>query len=204
MVFEVLIHQLEDEDEDVRQNAAWIVGQLCVKDAVPTLVRMLAEDARPLSRHTAAVALGRIRDPGTVPHLERALKEDAESLVRAGSAIGLGLMRDSSALPALKAAAELTENTPLRDHLSEAIRLIGSVQQKHRSALEKKIEKSKRDVAERPDDGAAHNNLGVAYYHNRQYDLAIQHCDRAKSLGAGVGWLEERLKTLRKPAGGKP
>ncbi len=48
-----------------------------------------------------------------------------------------------------------------------------------------------------------HNNLGVAYYHNRQYDLAIQHCDRAKALGAGVGWLEERLKTLRKPAGGK-
>ncbi|MBI3893345.1 MAG: HEAT repeat domain-containing protein [Candidatus Wallbacteria bacterium] len=204
MPFEVLIRQLDDEDEDVRQNAAWIVGQLCVKDAAPILLKMLAADPEPLGRHVAAVALGRIRDPATLAELERVLKEDAEPLARIGCAIGLGLMRDSAALPALKAAAEAPENHPLRDHISEAIRLIGSVQHKHRSALEKKIEKSKREVAENPDDGAAHNNLGVAYYHNRQYELAIQHCDRAKSLGAGVAWLEERLKPQRKPAGNKP
>ncbi len=37
-----------------------------------------------------------------------------------------------------------------------------------------------------PNLGVVHNNLAVAYYYNKDYDLAIQHCDKAIKLGHAV------------------
>jgi tetratricopeptide (TPR) repeat protein len=34
-----------------------------------------------------------------------------------------------------------------------------------------------------PDYAKAHYNLAVAYYLNKQYELAIEHCDKAVDLG---------------------
>ncbi|MFH1519966.1 MAG: tetratricopeptide repeat protein [Candidatus Omnitrophota bacterium] len=37
-----------------------------------------------------------------------------------------------------------------------------------------------------PDSAAVHNGLAVAHYHEKQYDLALKHCDRAIRLGYKV------------------
>jgi tetratricopeptide (TPR) repeat protein len=50
----------------------------------------------------------------------------------------------------------------------------------------KAIENYRRAIELNPDDAAAHNNLAVAYYYRREYNLAIRHCDRAMELGAKV------------------
>ncbi len=56
----------------------------------------------------------------------------------------------------------------------------------------------KHAVALKPDYAEAHNNLAVAYYLEGQYELAIQHCDKAIELGLKVHpeFLEE-LKAFR-------
>jgi tetratricopeptide (TPR) repeat protein len=201
MPFEVLLQQLDDADEDVRENAAWILGQLCVKDAVPALVQTLNSTGSPDLRRTAAVALGRMRDPRISPDLVQWLEHDPDRMVRAGCIIGLAMLKDPTTIPSLRHVMDAEQDPLLRTCLAEAIKTVSSVQHKHRSALEKKIEKCRRDVGEHPDSGPAHNNLAVAYYHYRQYDLAIQHCDRAKTLGTGVAWLEDRLREYRKHQG---
>jgi Tfp pilus assembly protein PilF len=50
-----------------------------------------------------------------------------------------------------------------------------------------------------PNLGVAHNNLAVAYYFEKQYDLAVKHCDKALNLGYKVTpKLLELLKPYRK------
>ncbi len=48
------------------------------------------------------------------------------------------------------------------------------------------LEFFKKAVQLNPNLGAAHNNLAAAYYYNKDYDLAIRHCDRAIQLGYKV------------------
>ena len=45
----------------------------------------------------------------------------------------------------------------------------------------------------------AYNNLAVAYYYARQYDLAVVYCDKARAVGYPVkpGFLDS-LKPYRK------
>jgi len=37
-----------------------------------------------------------------------------------------------------------------------------------------------------PQSALVHNNLAVAYYYNKQYDLALRCCDKASALGYKV------------------
>ncbi len=37
-----------------------------------------------------------------------------------------------------------------------------------------------------PNYAKIHNNLAIAYYHKGRYDLAIEHCDKAASLGLEI------------------
>jgi len=47
-----------------------------------------------------------------------------------------------------------------------------------------------------PNFAVAHNNLAIAYIENGQYDLAVEHCDKALKLGYDVS--PEILKELEK------
>jgi tetratricopeptide (TPR) repeat protein len=54
-------------------------------------------------------------------------------------------------------------------------------------------------VSVNPRIALAHNNLGVAYYYNKNYKLAVLHCDEAIRLGYVVKpFFLERLKPYRK------
>ena len=56
-----------------------------------------------------------------------------------------------------------------------------------------------RALATDPKLAVAHNNIAVAYYYQKQYALAIRHCDKAIELGYQVPpKLLELLKPFRK------
>ncbi len=49
-----------------------------------------------------------------------------------------------------------------------------------------------------PNDAEAHDNLAGTYYHKGEFELAIQHCDKAKELGREIHPdLAERLRPYR-------
>jgi len=57
----------------------------------------------------------------------------------------------------------------------------------------------KKAIKLNPKDGEVHNNIASAYYYEKQYDLAIRHCDMAVELGYKVSpRLLELLKPYRK------
>jgi tetratricopeptide (TPR) repeat protein len=49
--------------------------------------------------------------------------------------------------------------------------------------LDEAIAEYKQALAIDPDYGAAHYNLSLVYYMNKQYELAVKHCDAAVELG---------------------
>jgi HEAT repeat protein len=78
---------LEDDDEDVRADAAWTAGRLRLAAAAPTLLGWLASEDDDV-RATAARALGAIDDDAITDALVRALG-DARASVRMAAIDGL-------------------------------------------------------------------------------------------------------------------
>jgi len=64
------------------------------------------------------------------------------------------------------------------NNLGSAYRNIGKIEQA--------LEAYKKAIEIKPDYAAAHNNISMAYFQARQYELAVYHCDKAKSLGYAV------------------
>lgn len=56
----------------------------------------------------------------------------------------------------------------------------------------------KKAIVVNPNYAEAHYNLAAAYYHKKQYKLAIEHCDKAREFGYSVQLLLEYLKPYRK------
>ena len=57
----------------------------------------------------------------------------------------------------------------------------------------------KKAIQLNPKIGEAHNNIALAYYYNKEYGLAIKHCDMAMGLGYKVNpRLLELLRPYRK------
>ena len=52
-----------------------------------------------------------------------------------------------------------------------------------RGLMDRAIETRKKALAIDPYDAVAHYHIAVEYYFKREYALAIEHCDRAISLG---------------------
>ena len=52
--------------------------------------------------------------------------------------------------------------------------------------IDKSIETNLKALAVDPDFAIAHNNLAINYLEKQEYDLAVMHCDKAKSLGYEV------------------
>ncbi|MCZ6679389.1 MAG: HEAT repeat domain-containing protein [Candidatus Poribacteria bacterium] len=95
------IKGLRDGNPQIRTQAAIMLGELQVKNAVPELIKVLAVDPVVDVRLNAAKALGKIGDPVGVPALTEALKDEHRD-VRKWAANGLRRIGTPEALKALE------------------------------------------------------------------------------------------------------
>ena len=84
-----LVEALKDANDDVREQAAFALGQVGDKAAVPGLVQALS-DAKPDVRQQAAFALSQIGDASAVDALTTAMTKDTDPEVRQQAAFALG------------------------------------------------------------------------------------------------------------------
>ncbi|MFL5537721.1 MAG: HEAT repeat domain-containing protein [Longimicrobiaceae bacterium] len=89
-----------DQDANVRNTAAWALGQIEDRAAVPALLEAMAGDRSVEVRRTAAWALGQIEDPAAVDGLVRAMR-DADADVRHTAIWALGQLESPRAVPGL-------------------------------------------------------------------------------------------------------
>ena len=195
MIYEALIEQLTDPSDEVRQTAVWSLGQLFYKESGKKLAKLLRSDPSEFVRLAAAEALATMRDSSAVVTLVSAL-EDTDLIVRMVVVSALGKMRNPAGVDPLKRALEKEENAPIREHILEVLYKITGVTHRYLTAEQKKIEKYQREVDANAQNGHAHYNLAVAYFHSKQYAAARTHCEAARQLGTGVGWLRRRLDEL--------
>jgi hypothetical protein len=71
---------MEDVSPLTRHDAAFTLGQLGYRSAVPVLVHAVSEDASPIVRHESAVALSSIGDYDVLPQLEKVIEDKDEDV----------------------------------------------------------------------------------------------------------------------------
>lgn len=111
---------LLDPDPDVRATATKAFVALRAREAVPVLVRSLAEDPFAPARANAAWALGQVGGPGVVSALRKALA-DEDTWVRLRAVTALGRLRAREAIPDLSRMTE-DPNSMVRDRVREVLR----------------------------------------------------------------------------------
>jgi len=79
--FDILINALGDPSENVRCEAAAVLGNLAHKPAIPTLLELLNHPEAE-SRKSAALALMKIRDNSVVGSLQTALSQEKEAPIQ--------------------------------------------------------------------------------------------------------------------------
>lgn len=114
---------LLDPDPDVRATAAKVFVTIKAKDAVPALLRSLADDPYAPARANAAWALGQIGGPGVVAQLRRALK-DEDTWVRLRAVTALGRLRASEARDDIRKMLE-DPNSMVRERANEVLKSLG-------------------------------------------------------------------------------
>jgi len=87
---EPLIDAIKDENPDVREAAAYLLGSIADRRAVKPLIKALGDSENEV-RQTAAFALGEIKDPRAIEPLTAALN-DYDNLVRDNAATTLKLI----------------------------------------------------------------------------------------------------------------
>jgi HEAT repeat protein len=70
----------EDQSPLTRHEAAFTLGQLGYRSAVPVLVDAMLHDKSPIVRHEAAVALSSIGDETVIPQLQEAIEDEDEDV----------------------------------------------------------------------------------------------------------------------------
>jgi len=100
-----LMDALDDEDEKVRDNVIFALGELKAKKAAARLIKLVKKDNSERIRKSAAKALGLIKAPEAVDALIGALKDD-DFRVRKSAARSLGGIGDKRAISALRAAMD--------------------------------------------------------------------------------------------------
>ena len=138
----LLLPQLQDREEFVRQETAYALGEARSRTAVSALVSILERDKKDSVRGAAAVALGLIGDEAAVIPLTQFLsrripasgfinrvrrsKKDENEFVRRAAAHSLGEIRSRAAVPAL-ADVLMDEHAPddVRREAATSLGLIG-------------------------------------------------------------------------------
>jgi len=121
---EQLVHLLDHPEWFVVRNAAELIGEIGVEDAVPALARKLThEDER--VRKAVALALAKIGTRGVVEPLRRALR-DKSAEVRIQVALGIGGRKSSALAMPLVVAMEQEEDETVERELILALGRIGS------------------------------------------------------------------------------
>jgi HEAT repeat protein len=92
----ILIYFLNDEDPDVRCNAAFMLGKLRITEAVKPLIHVLS-DRRASVRANVSQALGNIGDPSAVKALVN-ISNDQNVLVREKVIVALGALKDTASV----------------------------------------------------------------------------------------------------------
>ncbi len=93
-----LISVLDDEDAEVRELAAWGIGNARPKRAPAALVALLS-DRSPRVRSTAAWALYEIKDGETAPAIEAALNREMDADVKWALVRAIGVMGEQAVAP---------------------------------------------------------------------------------------------------------
>jgi HEAT repeat protein len=138
----LLLPQLQDREEFVRQETAYALGETRSRTAVSALVSILERDKKDSVRGAAVVALGLIGDEAAVIPLTQFLsrripasgfinrvrrsKKDENEFVRRAAARALGQIHSRAAVPALTAVL-LDERAPddVRREAATSLGLIG-------------------------------------------------------------------------------
>lgn len=112
-----------DADPRIRGQCAKVAGDLRLKDAVPALVRLLADPEATVRFH-AALALGKVGDPSALEGLTRMLAADggADAFLRHAGVMGLAGIASPEALAGLAAH----ETPAVRVAAVVALRRLGS------------------------------------------------------------------------------
>lgn len=114
-----LLNLLQDENEEVRNFSAVMLGDISSRQAVGPLIEAL-RDRNINVRHAAAEALGKIGDHAALLPLIELLKEDF--WLQYPAIVAIGEMRDNRAAPQL---IPLLDDEMLREPVIEALGKIG-------------------------------------------------------------------------------
>ncbi len=123
-LIEVFAGALQDEDSEVRAQAARSLGSIEDAAAVPFLDKILRDDVSEKVREQAAWALGMIESVAAVPVLRAAISDPSQN-VRKQAAWALGMIESDTAVPALRKALTDTEAV-VREQAAWALGMIES------------------------------------------------------------------------------
>lgn len=114
-----LIDAMDDEDEKVRDNVIFALGELRALKSSHRLIRLVKSDKSDRIRKSAAKALGLMKAADALDALIGALK-DTDFRVRKSAARSLGKIEDIKALPALREALK-DPNYTVTKYVEDAI-----------------------------------------------------------------------------------
>ncbi|MCA9219467.1 MAG: HEAT repeat domain-containing protein, partial [Planctomycetales bacterium] len=117
---------LNDGDEELRAQAAKVVGRAALESATPKLIELLQDDSARV-RYFAAMGLAKIGDAAAVPALTAMLAENdnADPILRHGGIMGLAGVCDPKSLESLathpSSAVRLAAVVALRKRQAESV-----------------------------------------------------------------------------------
>lgn len=196
--YQPLLDQLRDESALRRETACWLLGMLRYKIANRPMSKLLTQDPDPFVRLGACSALAKIGDGWSVQAIIRGLR-DEDALVREACVHALAKLGDKQAVYPLEQVVKNEKDKHLRILAETALLQLSGKAFKASSPWERKVFKYLRQIELEPENGNAHYNLAVSYFHSKRYEDARKYCNRARDLGANVDWLESKLAEVEAP-----
>ena len=116
----------QDQSWEVQRAAAWGLGALTARSAVPTLIKAAHSSEETLARE-ALHALTKILDRSAGPQLVDLLKS-AHKEVRKDASLTVGVLRTEEAVPALTSLYRKDKNKQVRERALEGLAFIGDAE----------------------------------------------------------------------------
>lgn len=124
-LIEALVEVLDGDEPDLSVAAAWALGRMGARGAVPSLRKAL-DSGYPLLRARSARALAALDDAQIAPQLQRHLALEEEQGVRIALASALGALRATDAAPEILRCLAAAGSPSVRNELALALaRMVG-------------------------------------------------------------------------------